>query len=101
VGSVTLPAGVYNFQAENSGIVIVSSANSLKSVMVLTTADNTVGESTEPRVKFDKVNGAYSLTTIEIAGEPGRRIVEPKIASNRPASIGTRASAASTAKSIK
>jgi hypothetical protein len=101
VGNVTLPAGDYSFQEDQSGVVVVSSLSTQKSIMVLTTADTTVADSSEPRVKFDKVNGAYTLTKIEIAGAPARRIVSTETATNRPASIGTRASAASTAKSLK
>jgi hypothetical protein len=100
-GSVTLPAGDYSFQEETSGIVTISSLTTNKSVMVLTSADTTVADASQPRVKFDKVNGAYNLTSIEIAGEPGRRLVKLETATNRPASIGTRASAGAASKSLK
>ncbi len=93
-GNVTLPAGDYSFQEDHAGIVTISSLNSRKSVMVLTSANTFVSESGDPRLKFDKVNGAYSLTEIDITGEPGRRLVKLESATNRPASIGTRASAA-------
>jgi hypothetical protein len=100
-GNVTLPAGDYSFQEETSGIVTISSLDTHKSVMVLTNADTNVADASEPRVKFDKVNGAYSLTAIEIAGEPGRRLVKLETATNRPASIGNRASAGAASKSLK
>jgi hypothetical protein len=101
VGNVTLPAGEYNFHEDHAGIVTVSSLNTLKSVMVLTSADSAVSESAEPRVKFEKVNGNYTLTTIEIAGEPGLHVVKVETASNRPAAIGNRTSAGAASKSLK
>jgi hypothetical protein len=100
-GNVALPAGDYSFQEDQSGIVTISSLNTQKSIMVLTNADTNVADAAEPRVKFDKVNGAYTLTEIQVAGEPGRRIVKLETSSNRPASIGTRASAAASSKSLK
>jgi hypothetical protein len=101
-GNVTLPAGDYSFQEDHSGVVTISSLSTLKSVMVLTNADTSVADASEPRVKFDKVNGAYNLTEIEIAGEPGRRVVARfETTSNRPASIGNRASAGAASKSLK
>ena len=99
-GNVTLPAGDYSFQEEHSGIVTISSLDTRKSVMVLTNADTSVADASEPRVRFEKVNGAYSLAEIEIAGEPGRRVVKLETATNRPASIGTRASAGAASKSL-
>jgi len=99
-GNVTLPAGEYNFQEEQSGIVTISSLSTLKSVMVLTNADTNISSEDAPRLKFDKLNGAYTLTGIELAGEPGRRIVKLETASNRPASLGNRASAGATTKSL-
>jgi urease beta subunit len=104
-GNVTLPAGDYTFQESHSGVVTISSLSTLKSVMVLSNADTSVQEGSQPHLKFDKENGAYSLTEVDITGEPGRRIVkvETKVetASNRPASIGARASAGATSKSLK
>ena len=99
-GNATLPAGDYTFQEDHDGIVTISSLSSLKSVMVLTSA-STVNDTTQPLVKFDKVNGVYTLTEIDITGEPGRRLSKVETASNRPASIGTRASAAAASKSLK
>jgi hypothetical protein len=100
-GNVTLPAGDYSFLEDHTGIVTISSLDSLKSVMVLTSADNNVSEASQPRLRFNKVNGAYSLAEIEIAGEPGRHLIKVENASNRPASIGTRASAGAAPKSLK
>jgi hypothetical protein len=100
-GNVTLPAGDYSFQEDADGVVTISSMSTLKSVMVLTNVDSTNTGTDAPRLKFDKVKGAYSLTEIEITGEPSRRLVKAEAASNRPASIGTRASAAAAAKSLK
>jgi hypothetical protein len=100
-GNVTLPAGDYNFQEDHTGIVTISSLNTLKSVMILTNADSKNADAEQPRVKFEKVNGAYNLTEIDISGEPGRRIVKLETAVNRPASIGNRASAGAASKSLK
>lgn len=100
-GNVTLPAGDYSFQEDQAGVVTISSKNTLKSVMVLTNSATTDAEVDQPRVRFEKVNGAYSLTEIDIAGAPGLRIVKIETASNRPASIGGRTSAGATSKSLK
>ena len=100
-GNVTLPAGDYSFQEDHEGIITISSFSTLKSVMVLTTPDSLASSATSPLVKFDKVNGAYTLAEIDMTGEPGRRIVKFETATNRPASIGTRASAAAASKSLK
>jgi hypothetical protein len=99
-GSVTLPAGEYNFQGGQSGIVTISSLSTRKSVMVLTNAESTLSTEHAPRLKFDKVNSVYSLTEIQITGEPGRRIIKLETASNRPSSLATRASAAAASKSL-
>jgi hypothetical protein len=100
-GSVTLPAGDYSIQEEQSGIVTISSLNSRQSVMLLTSTDSVADEIVAPRVKFDKVNGAYTLTEIEITGEPARRVVKLETATNRPAAIGNRTAAGAASKSLK
>jgi hypothetical protein len=100
-GNATLPAGDYSFQEDHEGVVTISSLNTRKSVMVLTNPDSTATSIEQPLVKFNKVNGAYALAEIDITGEPGRRVIKQETASNRPASLGTRASAASASKSLK
>jgi hypothetical protein len=100
-GNVTLPAGDYSFQEDTAGVVTISSLNTLKSVMVLTSANTVSTESAAPRLKFAKVNGAYNLSEIDITGEPGRSVIKLETASNRPASIGNRASAGAASKSLK
>lgn len=101
VGSVALPAGDYTLQEDQAGIVTIASRNTLKSVMVLTSADAAATGADQPRLHFDRVNGVYNLTQIEIVGEPSRRVVKLESATNRPASIGNRASAAASSKSLK
>jgi hypothetical protein len=100
-GSVTLPAGDYTFQEDQAGIVTIGSKETLKSIMVLTSADYAATSADQPKLKFDRLNGVYNLTQIEITGEPSRRVVKLESASNRPASIGNRASAAASSKSLK
>ena len=99
-GSVTLPAGDYSFQEQQSGVVTISSLSTLKSVMVLTSVDSVSDRSETPRVKFEKVNGAYNLTDIDITGEPSRRVVPVETATNRPAAIGHRTAAGAATKSL-
>lgn len=100
-GNVTLPAGAYSFQEEATGIVLISSQDTRKGVMVMTNpqTNNPLGDATS--LKFDKVNGVYSLTAINIAGEPGRHLVKVDNATDRPASLGSRAAAGSTSKSLQ
>jgi hypothetical protein len=74
-GSATLPAGEYSFQEEQNGVVLISSVERHKAVMVLTSAWTPALTSGQPRVKFDKLDGQYSLSEISMVGEPGRKLI--------------------------
>ena len=73
-GSVSLPAGEYSFQEDPSGVVYISSPDQHKAIVVLTNAEPST-QASEPSVKFDKNGGQYSLTEIDLVGEPARRLI--------------------------
>jgi hypothetical protein len=101
-GSTMLPAGEYNFQEEATGVVLISSLDSRKSVMVLTSAGATNNNATAPILKFDKVNGVYSLTEVGMIGEPSRNVIKLETAVDRSASLAAHTSiGSSTSKSLK
>jgi hypothetical protein len=100
-GSVTLPAGEYNFQGDHTGVVTISSLDSRKSVMVLTNPQGGYSANEQTAVKFDKVNGAYELTEVDMQGEPGRRLVKLEGSTDRPANLSARAAAGSASKTLK
>jgi hypothetical protein len=100
-GSVTLPAGEYNFQEDRTGVVIISSLDSRKSVMVLTNTQGSYFSNEQTALKFDKVNGSYELTEVDVQGEPGRRLVKIEGATDRPANLSARAGAGSASKTLK
>jgi hypothetical protein len=74
-GSATLPAGEYDFQESPNGVVLISSVLQHKSVIVLTNAEASSPSMDQPRVKFDKVDGQYSLTEIDLLGAPARKLI--------------------------
>ncbi|MCU1261241.1 MAG: hypothetical protein JWO80_4126 [Bryobacterales bacterium] len=75
-GSATLPAGDYDFVGEQNGVILISSVLQHKGVVVLTNPQSGAGVSyASPRVKFDKTNGQYTLTEIDLAGEPARKLI--------------------------
>jgi hypothetical protein len=101
-GTATLPAGSYNFQEENDGVVFISSLDARKTVVVLTNAATMSNADAAPTIKFDKVNGVYNLTEVGMVGEPSRRLIKLDSAVERTASLAARTSVgSSTSKSLK
>ena len=74
VGSTPMPAGGYSLREDSSGVVFITSQESRKSIGVLTSADNP-NQSNETALKFDKVDGRYSLSEVIMFAEPSRRII--------------------------
>lgn len=74
VGATTMPAGDYSFQEDASGVVFITSQDLRKTIGVLTSAD-TPDHSNEASLKFDKVNGHYTLSQVVMLAEPSRRII--------------------------
>jgi len=69
-----MPAGGYSLREDASGVVFITSQESRKSIGVLTSADNP-NQSNETALKFDKVDGRYSLSEVIMFAEPSRRII--------------------------
>jgi hypothetical protein len=74
-GSATLPAGDYDFQEARNGVIMISSFEQHKAVMVLTNAGRPALADGQPSVKFDKMDGQYSLSEINLWGEPSRKLI--------------------------
>ena len=75
-GSTALPAGEYTFQDQTNGVVLIMSPSQHKSVLVLTNPESVIGIAAHPSVKFDKVGEQYTLSEIDITGEPGRKLLK-------------------------
>lgn len=76
VGSTPMPAGDYSLRGDPSGIVFITSQGLHKTIGVLTCADNP-NQNNETALKFDKVNGVYSLSGVVMFAEPSRHILAP------------------------
>ena len=74
VGSTPMPAGDYSLREDSTGVVFITSQELRKTIGVLTSAD-TPNQSNEAALRFDKVNGRYSLSEVVMLSEPSRRIV--------------------------
>ena len=74
VGSTAMPAGDYALREDSMGVVFITSRELHKTIGVLTSADMS-NPSNEAAVKFDKVNGRYSLSEVVLLSEPSRRIL--------------------------
>ena len=74
-GSTTLPAGTYGFSEDRSGVMIISSLDRHKAIAVLTNQETGSHGAEAASVKFDKVNGQYALTELNLAGEPAHRLI--------------------------
>lgn len=75
-GTTTLPAGEYNFQEDASGVVYISSAELHKAIVVLTNAEPASTTANPAAVRFEKTGEQYSLTEIDLLGEPARRVIK-------------------------
>lgn len=74
-GNTSLPAGNYDFSEDRSGVIYISSIENHKSIVVLTNPEAGGQDRALPSVKFDKVNGQYALTEVNMLGEPSHRII--------------------------
>jgi hypothetical protein len=74
VGSTAMPAGDYSLREDSSGVVFITSQERRKTIGILTSADSP-NLSNESALRFDKVNGHYSLSEVVMFAEPGRRIL--------------------------
>ena len=74
VGSTPLPAGGYSLREDASGVVFITSQDLHKTIGVLTSAD-LPNQGNEPALRFDKVNGQYSLSEVVLWAEPSRHIL--------------------------
>ena len=75
-GMATLPAGDYDFQEQQNGVILISSVTQHRAVVVLTNPETSLGENAQPSVKFGKTGDQYSLTEVDLSGQPGRKIVK-------------------------
>jgi len=83
VGSTPMPAGDYFLREDSTGVVFITSQDLRKTIGVLTSAD-LPNFSNETALKFDKVNGRYSLSEVTMFAEPSRRILgSPKAKSSK------------------
>ena len=74
-GVTALPAGTYNFSEDHTGVMHISSQELHKAIVVLTNPEPGLNAGDTASVKFDKVNGQYSLTEVNMLGEPSRRLI--------------------------
>ncbi len=74
-GVTTLPAGTYNFTEDRAGVLHISCVELHKAIVVLTNPEPGAASFDGASVKFDKVNGQYSLTEVNMIGEPSHRLI--------------------------
>jgi hypothetical protein len=74
VGATPMPAGDYLLREDSSGVVFITSQERGKTIGILTCAD-APSQYNETALKFDKVNGRYSLSHVMMFAEPSRRIL--------------------------
>ena len=74
VGSTAMPAGDYSVREDSTGVMFITSQELRKTIGVLTSADMP-NQSSEAALRFDKVNGRYSLSEVVLSSEPSRRIL--------------------------
>jgi hypothetical protein len=74
VGATPLPAGDYSLREDSTGVVFITSQELRKTIGVLTSADIPY-QSNEAALRFDKVDGRYSLSEVVLLAEPSRRIL--------------------------
>jgi hypothetical protein len=74
VGATSMPAGDYSVREDSTGVMFITSQERRKTIGVLTSAD-VPNQSSEAALRFDKVNGHYSLSEVVLTSEPSRRIL--------------------------
>src|SRR5579859_98554 len=63
VGATAMPAGDYSLREDSSGVMFITSQELGKTIGILTSADMP-NQSNESALRFDKVNGRYSLSEV-------------------------------------
>lgn len=86
-GSSTMPAGTYDFSEDRSGVVYISSIDAHRSIVLLTSPDAGGPAREQPSVKFDKLNGQYTLTEVNMMGEPSHHVIH---LDEKPAVLGAK-----------
>jgi hypothetical protein len=74
VGSTPMPAGDYSVREDSTGVMFITSQDLGKTIGVLTSADAPT-QGNETALRFDKVNGRYSLIEVVLLSEPSRRVL--------------------------
>ncbi len=74
-GNAVMPAGAYDFQEGQNGIVTVSSMEQHKSVLVMTNPEINWRMATQSSVKFDKSGDVYRLSEVDLLGGLGRKVI--------------------------
>jgi hypothetical protein len=74
VGATTMPAGDYSLREDSTGVLFITSHELRKTIGVLTSND-TSNVSNDSALRFDKVNGRYSLSEVVMFAEPSRHIL--------------------------
>lgn len=98
-GPTVLPAGNYSFHEERSGVLYINSPERHKGIVVLTSPEASVTTSETSAVRFDMVNGQYSLTEVKMAGEPTYHLIRSE---EKSAAMVTRLGVTNaTAKSLR
>jgi hypothetical protein len=82
VGATQMPAGDYFVREDSSGVIFITSQELRKTIGILTSADNP-NQGNETSLKFDKVNGSYTLSEVSMFAEPSRRILAPAVAKKK------------------
>lgn len=78
VGATQMPAGDYAVREDSSGVLFITAQAQRRTIGVLTSADSP-NFANETSLRFDKVNGKYTLSTVSMFAEPNRRIVAPSL----------------------
>jgi len=74
-GSTVLPAGSYNFHEERTGVLYINSPELHKAIVVLTNPEAGGNPAENSSVRFDKVNGQYALSAVNMVGEQTHRLI--------------------------
>jgi hypothetical protein len=73
-----------------------------KAIAVLTNPETGSSDAETASVKFDKVNGQYALTAVNLVGEPAHRLIRIDRLDDKSGSLTTRLGVTNaTAKSLK
>ena len=74
-GSSILPPGDYDFHEQENGVMLISSPANHKSIVVLTNPEASMREYSPSSVKFEKNGEHYSLSEVDLNGQPARKLL--------------------------